>query len=67
MVAPQKSVHCILDSRGHARNYGRTFGGKSYRDAILKDVTITNQKMASNEKNGLGVEENPDEEHGQGY
>ena len=50
MVAPQKSIRCTSDRGGHARNFGKIFGGKSYRDAILKGSAITNQKMVSNEK-----------------
>ena len=39
-----------MDSKGHARNFGKIFGGKSYRDTILRDIAITNQEVVSNEK-----------------
>ena len=52
MVARQKSILCTSDRRGHAWKLERKIGAKSFREALMKEFTITNQKMVSNENTG---------------
>ena len=50
MVAPQKSVRSAKDKRESTRFYEKEIGGKTYKEALMQEKSITKLKMVKNQE-----------------